>query len=257
MNYFKIYSTLLLLLLSSNTANSYPALEPHWTEVCGTDKCIEYDIANNNIRNGSLYYNIKYYNEHAKDDVVATIQSKGDIAGIVSTKSYKLFKGNNEYFFELNPLEAGNAKNFQTIKPFSALYMANMLAMEDTAYEYKGEYHYNSADFPEFPLYMNKLEREIKKYWKQPIDYPNASATVHFIIDKKGEVWFNTISKSSGVEEFDKKALKTIRNLSPFDPLPDTYKGKSIIVKYTFNDNKNQKAKKYIDTVLHVLNNGI
>jgi len=244
MKYFKISCILFSMLVISNTANAQWSMEPCWLEICGTDKCLEYDIDNNNIHNNSVYYNIKYYNKNAKDYIVATIQSKGTSAGIVSSSTLKLFELNNGYDFDQNPYEAGIASKFQPIKPYTALYKINMLAMEDTALEYKEDIVSSNEDFSNSTLYYDRLQKRIKKYWKTYTNRKNynvrhLSATVQFLLNKKGEVVFNTIYKSSGMEEYDKNVLKIIRDLSPFEPLPEDFKGNNITIKYTFDYNTN------------------
>jgi len=54
MKYFKISCILFSMLVISNTANAQWSMEPCWLEICGTDKCLEYDIDNNNIHNNSV-----------------------------------------------------------------------------------------------------------------------------------------------------------------------------------------------------------
>lgn len=227
------------MLIISNTANAQWSMEPCWVEICGTDKCLEYDIYNNNIHNNSVYYNIKYYNKNAKDYIVATIQSKGNTAGIVSSSTLKLFELNNGYTFDQNPYKAGIAKKFQPIKPNTALYKINMYAMEDTAFEYKEDIVSKGENFTNSALYMKKLQKRIKKYWKKEYNVRHLSATVQFSLNKKGEVVFNTLYQSSGMEEYDKDALKIIRDLSPFEPLPEDYKSDNVTIRFTFDYNTN------------------
>jgi TonB family protein len=72
---------------------------------------------------------------------------------------------------------------------------------------------------------MKKAVKYIGKRWKCTGKQKSAKAVIFFIIEKNGKVSSQSIkiNKSSGETEFDQRAIKAIKESSPFPPLPKGY----------------------------------
>lgn len=74
----------------------------------------------------------------------------------------------------------------------------------------------------------------IRENIKYPSNYPvldiKVRAYMKFIVDAKGKVKNITIERSSGIEEFDKKAIQVIKKLPKFNP--GVQNGKKVNVQY-------------------------
>lgn len=88
-----------------------------------------------------------------------------------------------------------------------------------------------------FEPYINELQQKIKSNWGPPKINSRKIAVASFNIDKSGNLLTVVIKKSSGEESIDKAAILAIKNSAPFKPLPKGYKGKHIIINYTFDYN--------------------
>lgn len=74
----------------------------------------------------------------------------------------------------------------------------------------------------------------IRENIKYPSNYPvldiKVRAYMKFIVDAKGKVKNITIERSSGIEEFDKKAIQVLKKLPKFNP--GVQNGKKVNVQY-------------------------
>ena len=116
---------------------------------------------------------------------------------------------------------------------------------------------YNAENKPEvknvdFKPYMSELQKKIKKNWKPNRWSKKSKLTILlFSINKQGELVSCEISKSSGDNEFDKLALKAVRDTAPFKSLPKEYNGEKIDIQFTFDYNVwGEKNSVQIDTSL-------
>ncbi len=89
----------------------------------------------------------------------------------------------------------------------------------------------------EFGIYMHEIQRRIKMNWDPPKVNESAKIQVLMTIAKDGSLLKYSISQSSGNKIADDKALDAVRLASPFKPLPDKFKGKSIDTLFTFDYN--------------------
>ena len=94
-------------------------------------------------------------------------------------------------------------------------------------------------NLPEWSDYMYNLELQIRSNWTPPVNCTSKNAVVLFTIAHNGELISSKIGKSSNSKDFDEKALDIIQKLAPFEPLPEKYKGESIVIDYTFSCNLN------------------
>ncbi len=99
---------------------------------------------------------------------------------------------------------------------------------------------------PDFGPYMRNVQSRIKANWQPPKGYEDLSATALFKVHKDGNIGDVQIIKSSGVKEFDEKAITAIQLTAPFRPLPKEYTLNSVNIQFTFDYNvfssKSQKS---------------
>ena len=216
------------------TALDVVTSKPEWEEFDINNKIISLDINSINIHNESLYYNVKYFNIPAKENIVITIQNKNNKVGIVSNCSASQYKVNDTCG---NPLTPKTAANFKELDTSSNLYDVNIRALELSGY--KGNMDFGNADFTS---YIKKLNKKIYKEWN-PYCNNNKNTIIKFKIAKDGRLLNYEIKKSSGNDIFDNMAINSIKsartqhgyNYYLFDPLPNDYKGYSVTIEFTFN----------------------
>lgn len=88
---------------------------------------------------------------------------------------------------------------------------------------------------PDFGPYMRNVQSRIKANWQPPKGYEALSATALFKVYKDGNIGDVQIIKSSGLKEFDEKAITAIQLTSPFRPLPKEYTQNSVNIQFTFD----------------------
>lgn len=88
---------------------------------------------------------------------------------------------------------------------------------------------------PDMELYIDNLNKTIKRLWNAPKS--NYSKTAQFLleIDKEGNLVNTELSKSSGDAVFDRTALNTIKMAAPFAKLPEDYNLPTLIITYNFD----------------------
>lgn len=90
--------------------------------------------------------------------------------------------------------------------------------------------------------YVLKASAAIKKRWLAAMP-PAAFAgtrgktSVLFEIQSDGKVAHVELEVSAGVDALDQAALQGVRNASPFEPLPSSFKGPSIKIRFVFSYN--------------------
>jgi TonB family protein len=72
----------------------------------------------------------------------------------------------------------------------------------------------------DFGLYMQTLQRQIKKHWSPCKESEPRRVKVTFKITEVGELKNLEISQPSGSQSLDLLALKAVTDAAPFDPLP-------------------------------------
>ena len=81
MHYFK----LLLIFVGLLMLTSPPVLAENWVEVVGADNKVYIDSDSILSDGNYLFYNIKYYEPKAREDLIVTVQARENSAGIVKT----------------------------------------------------------------------------------------------------------------------------------------------------------------------------
>ena len=93
----------------------------------------------------------------------------------------------------------------------------------------------DAPEFP-FPWYLNAIKLQIEEHWKIP-EYIKGEkirqTVISFLIKRNGEILESSIEKSSGIKDFDLKALRAVLN-STFPPLPVGYKEPFLKVHFGF-----------------------
>lgn len=199
----------------------------NWLQVDSNGEVIYIDRDSIRVNNGSLYYNIRCYDDNEKDESVVTIQSINDTAGSVAACSFS----DDDYYKPLiitNPER--NAKSLTHIDTNSALYNANMVAniLNELNEENKG---------PDFDLYMKEFQNKIKKYWKPPKNKESKRVVLLLTVGKNGNLLSKRVLVTSGIPEVDEAAIQAVLSASPFAPLPKEYRGESVEIQFVFDYN--------------------
>ncbi|MDD5021426.1 MAG: TonB family protein [Endomicrobiaceae bacterium] len=85
-----------------------------------------------------------------------------------------------------------------------------------------------------YNYYTNTIVKKIGKYWQWSSSYASFRAVVYFKIDRNGAVHSVKIKESSGDDDFDQNALRSVQLASPFAPLPEGYREKDLGVYFEF-----------------------
>lgn len=93
------------------------------------------------------------------------------------------------------------------------------------------------ASKPGIKLYKKDLENLIRHNLYYPHDIDSKYVVVSFRIAKDGRLMYSRVEKSSGSYEFDRLAIKAVKNSAPFKPLPKEFKEQSIGFKMKFDYN--------------------
>jgi TonB family protein len=91
----------------------------------------------------------------------------------------------------------------------------------------------------DFSQYTAKMSSDLKKRWYAAM--PQAALTgergktvVRFQIQRDGKVESISLEETSGKDVLDQAAVKAVRDSSPLDPLPSTFKGPYITLRFIF-----------------------
>ena len=93
----------------------------------------------------------------------------------------------------------------------------------------------SNSTTPDFGPYMREVQWKIKKNWEPPKGTETQSAVALFKIHKDGNISNIQIIKSSGIKEYDDKAITAIQLTAPFRPLPQEYTQNSVDIQFTFD----------------------
>ncbi|HLJ75167.1 MAG TPA: TonB family protein [Thermoanaerobaculia bacterium] len=80
------------------------------------------------------------------------------------------------------------------------------------------------TDFP-YPLYIEQMKRLIGSHWARPASNDQATATIHFVVERDGTVRDANTELPSGNGSYDRAALRAVLESSPLPPLPFAYNG--------------------------------
>lgn len=251
MRFSSVIYVILILFLCSNISHA-----ENWINVTSNDKNIYLDTDSITVNNESLYYNVKYYEEKAGKDIVVTIQSKNNYAGIISTCKLSEYNKNKNL---ANTKTSKIAKKFNKLTPTSMLYKANEKANsfenyeedysennstdyadEDDTYSTKPNDNKSGIDAikePDFGPWMREFQRRVKNNWNPPKGDESRQVVLLIKIAKDGRLLSFSVKKSSGLQNADSAAISAVKLAAPFRPLPAEYKNSSIDIVFTFDYN--------------------
>lgn len=211
----------------------YPVKAENWLKIGDNNQTIWLDRDSIKTNNDSVYYNVRYYENKANEEVVVTIQSKNGYAGIVSTCTFSNYQ-KNKYLANTNTTKT--AKSLKCIESNSLLYNANIIAnsLNKTNTTNSENALING---PDFEPYMKELQRRIKLNWIPPKGSESKSIVILFRISKDGSLLSQRVIKSSGLPAADKAALHAVELTAPFRKLPPEYKGDSVDIEFKFDYN--------------------
>lgn len=98
---------------------------------------------------------------------------------------------------------------------------------------------------PDFGPYMRELQHRVKKEWEPPKGAESKRVVTLFNIDRAGNITKIKVLTSGG-RGCDDAAINAIQQTSPFLPLPDEFKDKSVDIQFTFDYNVFGKSDKRI-----------
>lgn len=112
-------------------------------------------------------------------------------------------------------------------------------------FQTKKEHHpkLSKDEEADFGPYMRNLQKKIKTNWNPPKNNESNQIVLLFKIAKNGSLLSSSVLKTSDNPDVDKAAKEALLKSAPFEKLPDSYKGKSVDVQFTFDYNafKNRK----------------
>lgn len=88
---------------------------------------------------------------------------------------------------------------------------------------------------PSWDSYMRTLEMKIRSNWKPSIKDFSGKIIAQFRVEQDGTVSSVKLIQPSEIKELDEAAIKAIEISSPFEPLPDDFKGSSVDINFTFD----------------------
>lgn len=87
-------------------------------------------------------------------------------------------------------------------------------------------------------VYLGLIESRISRKWNPTQlgfrDSKTHSCTVHFFISRDGTINRESMVKSSGIPLFDRGALKAVKSVRKFPPMPGDYSGQELGVTFVF-----------------------
>jgi len=86
---------------------------------------------------------------------------------------------------------------------------------------------------PAIEEYRTDLEAQVKEAWLPPVGMESVRVKVVFKVQKNGDLTNLRILISSGLPSVDAAAVESIKNASPFNPLPE-YFSHSLDVQFAF-----------------------
>lgn len=231
-----------------------PVFSEDWVNVDNNGQHIMLDTESikYNEDTNSLYYNVKYYESKAKDYLIVSVQSTGNMAGVVSTcKNSDYVKNNSLADIDITK----TSKSMKEITSSSLLYNADLLAKARIGNEKRdivskgqgggnprtenlnGKPGIDAIKEPDFGPFMRDLQRRIKKNWYPPKGKESKRVVLLFKIAKDGRLLSCSVLKSSGLPSVDQAAIRAVTITAPFRALPASFEGSSVNIEFTFDYN--------------------
>lgn len=91
----------------------------------------------------------------------------------------------------------------------------------------------------DFGQYTTKMSSDLKKHWFAVMPEPalkgeKGKTVVRFQVQRDGKIEGISLEERSGNDSLDQAAMKAVRDSSPLDPLPSTFKGPYIALRFIF-----------------------
>jgi len=97
----------------------------------------------------------------------------------------------------------------------------------------RGEVSVDAADFA-FTYYLIQVRNRIAQNWTPPGNGQNVRTIVYFRVTRDGAVLEPRIEQSSGIEFFDRAALRAVQISDPLPPLPLGWPGSDLGIHFGF-----------------------
>jgi protein TonB len=82
--------------------------------------------------------------------------------------------------------------------------------------------------------YLANVKSQIENQWFSGVSTTSSQVTVHFSIDRSGNLVHSSIEASSGLGQVDDAALDAVRRAGYFGPLPTGYPHDTLHIAFTF-----------------------
>lgn len=114
-----------------------------------------------------------------------------------------------------------------------------------------------SSDAPNSPAFQNfisLMSQKIRDKWFFEKNLSNASATVKFTVNNKGQASNIAITKTSSNLQFDQSLVRAVAQASPFSEIPTNFTGRPITVNYTLRATKSNNLTSYVTSLQKKVN---
>ena len=241
---------------------AYPVLAAEWKQI---EEKSYIDIASIQEYNDPSSYDKKRYNRNEKEFWIKSLNDKSSYF-----TDYEKTYNKKVWYIILKYIVDCNNKTIATKS--GAIYDTNgnlidsydvehiLLNRNDIIPETRGENRYNivckyldnntpkieisiidnsDTNFEkvadEFEPYIDNLYERIKSQWNSNKVYKDSiECKIAFTIAKNGKLLHNEVFTHSSNSKFDNEAIKTIKNVAPFPPLPKEFNGQNIVMLFTF-----------------------
>ena len=99
-----------------------------------------------------------------------------------------------------------------------------------------------------FPWYVRVIQTKVAGHWLKPEQDPHVQSAsrlcLNFDIDRSGQPSNVRIAQSSGVPSLDQSALRAVKGVSTFGPLPPAYEKDKVSVLFWFDYKPTQGEQK-------------
>lgn len=193
------------------------------------------DIDSIKTKGENTYFNIMYYTDDAKSEVIYMMNLRGTAIGTVKSCSLDKYLGNR---LLMNTLLGVPSKKQKPVSLKSKLYNAYRIVILPEAhreqYRAKGQ-ELNDQKEPDFNPYMSYLYRRIKSYWQPTRLSQKYSVVMKLEIAKDGQLLSCEVIKSSGMKMADIEAVMAAKKASPYRALPKEFLGDKIEIQFTLD----------------------
>lgn len=244
-----------LILIICLLMFSHISYAENWVEVYKDSPKAFVDVDSIIVKpNGSILYNLKYYNSMFDSYLVATVLNFDGKMGVVKQVSFEDYIKSPKIdlnqlqnsAIDLRPIESQwfvvindfviKYKNDNKLIPIKEDIFSNYKLKENDnqnkTLESKKMKNVNKVELIE---YAKRMNAKAKKYWKPIKINKSSSIVIVATINKNGELINSQIVQSSGSVEQDNTALEAIKKGVPFDSYEHIIDVESIDIQFTFD----------------------